>query len=171
MHGRDFALGFASATAVLLLIGFLFLPAYNAQVITSPGAEPEFISLISSARESILIENYIITSDEVVDALENASARGVDVRIILEKRVSGGTNMEAYDELSAAGIRVQWAPFSFKLVHSKLIIIDGQIAVVGSHNLSNSALTDNREISVLLQGGIVSELVKLFERDWESPGY
>ena len=171
MHGKDFALGFASAAAVLLLIGFLFLPAYNAQVITSPGAEPEFISLINGARESILIENYIITSDEVIDALENASARGVGVRIILEKRVSGGTNMESYDELSASGAQVRWAPFSFKLVHSKLIIIDGQIAVVGSHNLSNSALTDNREISVLLQGGIVSELVKLFERDWESPGY
>ena len=171
MHGRDFALGFASATAILLILGFLLLPAYNAEIITSPNAEPEFISLINGARESILIENYIITSDEVIDALANASARGVDVRIILEKRVSGGTNMEAHDALSAAGIQVQWAPFSFKLVHSKLLIIDGQIAVVGSHNLSNSALTGNREISVLLQGSIVSELVKLFERDWESPGY
>lgn len=171
MEWRDFSLGFASAAAILLALGYLLLPVHSAEVIASPGAEGEFLSLINSAEESIWIENYLITSEEVSAALAEASARGVDVRVILEKRVFGGANMEAYDMLSASGVEVRWAPYSFKLVHSKLMIIDGRAAVVGSHNLSDSALSSNREISVLLEGGIVSRLAELFLRDWKSPAY
>ena len=171
MEGRDFALGFCSATALILILGYFFLPVHSAEMIASPGAEDELLSLIAGAKESICIENYLITSEKVMDALLNASARGVEVRVLLEKRVAGGKNMEAYEMLSAGGVQVRWAPFSFKLLHSKLLIVDGRTALIGSHNLSNSALMENREVSVLVEGPIVAEFLELFERDWNSPGY
>ena len=37
-----------------------------------------------------------------------------------------------------------------KLVHTKIIIIDGQIAVIGSHNLTHSAFAYNYEVSVII---------------------
>ncbi|HNT60403.1 MAG TPA: phospholipase D family protein [Candidatus Bilamarchaeaceae archaeon] len=166
MDPRSFAAGFFSASALSIILFILLSPTYSLQPVTSPGAESEIISLISSAEHSVHIETYMMTSEEVIAALKAAKARGVDVRIILERRVEGDRNMHAFQSLSSAGIDVRWAPPSFKLVHSKMIIIDGKKVLVGSHNLSASALSQNREISVLFDGNSVRQFIEIFQRDW-----
>ncbi|MBD3389942.1 hypothetical protein GF415_03240 [Candidatus Micrarchaeota archaeon] len=165
---RDFAAGFLAGIALLFLVSIFFFPAYSVEVISSPGAESEIVSLIDSSSESIYIDVYILTSKEVVDSLVAAQQRGVDVRVILEHRVSGGANNYAFSHLSDAGIDVCWASDAYKLSHPKLMIIDGRKALVGSHNLSNSALNYNREVSLLVEGNIVQEVLSLFESDWNA---
>ena len=51
--------------------------------------------------------------------------------------------------LAAHGIPVVWDEVS-RTSHAKVLLIDDQQALVGSHNWTRAALLDNREASVLL---------------------
>ncbi len=136
-------------------------------IIHSPENGNKIISLIDSANKSIDIEVYLLTSNDVIHALERAKSRGVNIRIILEKRVMGGANQNAFNQLTRDNIKTKWASNVFKLTHSKIIIIDGKLVVVGSHNLSYTALNKNREISLLIyDNATANDLETLFEQDW-----
>jgi cardiolipin synthase A/B len=161
---KDFFAGLFAGMFFLFILALLFLPAYSVSVVSSPGAEDDVLLLIDSAQHSIHVDMYILTSEKVVDALISAHYRGVDVKVILEERT--GANYLAFSRLRGAGTGVCWASEAYKLSHPKMIIVDGQKALVGSHNLSNSALNSNREISLLVQGNIVSTLISLFDSDW-----
>jgi len=148
-----------------LLIAGLLDPA--PEVVASPGGQERIICLIDQATDSLDAQLYLLTSEDAIDALVRAHRRGVDVRVILERDVPGGENEDAYVELASAGVMVRYASSSFYRTHSKLIIIDGQEALVGSHNLSEAALSGNREVSVLIRDReALSHLISLFEDDW-----
>ncbi|MCX6772675.1 MAG: phospholipase D-like domain-containing protein [Candidatus Micrarchaeota archaeon] len=167
--------------AILILLIFIaglfayiaFIPATpcagcNAKVsfIFSPGAQSDVISFINSAQESIDIEMYVFTSDDMIKALGAAQKRGVHVRIIMEPRVEDSRKQKVFDTLSALGIEMKWASMEYKLTHSKFVIVDGKKALVGSINFSMSALTLNREAAVEVEGAKVSEIIAVFETDW-----
>ena len=113
-------------------------------IVSSPGAEGEVVSLIRSAKETIDVEIYVFTSEDIVRELADAQKRGVRVRVIMEPRVEDSRKGKVFSLLEASGIEVRWASFEYKLTHSKMIIVDGKTALVGSINLSESALNSNR---------------------------
>ena len=158
--------------AVLLAYIALLPPAAcagcNAKValVMSPGAQGDVVSFIRSAQKSIDIEMYVFTSDDVARELGEAVKRGVRVRVILEPRVEDSRKQKMFDTLVALGCDMRWASFSYKLTHSKFIIVDGKRALVGSINFSQSALNSNREAAVELDGEKVLELASAFEADW-----
>jgi phosphatidylserine/phosphatidylglycerophosphate/cardiolipin synthase-like enzyme len=136
------------------------------QTLFSPGAQDEVISLIRSAHETIDVEMYVFTSDDIIRELGEAEKRGVRVRVIMEPRVEDSRKQKVFDTLSALGCEMKWATFSYKLTHSKFLIVDSKRVLVGSINFSRSALNDNREADVILEGEKVREFVSVFEEDW-----
>ena len=90
----------------------------------------------------------------VVRELIAARKRGVDVSIELEQAATGkGTvyeqNRKAAALMTEAGIRVRFdAPK--KITHVKAMVIDGRYVFIGSHNLTQSALKFNNELSVMI---------------------
>lgn len=52
--------------------------------------------------------------------------------------------------------------FSSKKLHVKLMIIDDQTAILGSHNYTMSAFTTNFEVSVIIQNEEIVKRLKLF---------
>jgi len=55
-----------------------------------------------------------------------------------------------------------------KTLHTKLMIIDNEIAILGSHNYSMNAFTINYEVSVIIQDEKVVERFKsYFENLWQ----
>jgi cardiolipin synthase A/B len=158
--------------ALVFYIAFLPAPpcaGCNARVslLFSPGAEGEVASFIRSAREGIDIEMYVFTSDDIARELGDAVKRGVRVRVIMEARVDDSRKQRMFDTLSALGCEVRWASFSYKLTHSKFIVVDGKRALVGSINFSESALNYNREAAVEVEGEKVKEVAAVFEEDWQ----
>ena len=53
--------------------------------------------------------------------------------------------------LRSVGIKAK-KPISRRLLHSKIIIIDEKILIIGSHNYTQNAFTSNFEASVILNG-------------------
>ena len=135
--------------------------------ITSPENGNKIVSLLNSAKQSIQIETYVFTSDDVFNALLSAKSRGVDVEVIIEPRVGNDDNSAMYSRLANAGIKVRYASTKFQLTHAKFIIIDGKILVVGSHNLTYAALNKNREASLeVTDRSAISFFSSLFSHDW-----
>ena len=148
------------------ILGPLFFPPQISTVF-SPEDGQQILNFINSAQKSIDIEVYTFSSRDVVDALMDAKSRGVVIKIILEKHVIGGENDQIYHELLAKGFNVKWASSTFKLTHAKFIIVDGQAVLVGSHNLSNSALFKNREASVIIrESKTLQSFIDIFDNDW-----
>lgn len=90
----------------------------------------------------------------IVRELIAAKNRGINVAIELEQAATGkGTvyeqNRKAASMMAEAGIKVRFdAPK--KITHVKAMVIDGRYVYVGSHNLTQSALKFNNELSVMI---------------------
>jgi len=53
---------------------------------------------------------------------------------------------------------------SKRLLHCKIMIIDDEIAITGSHNYTQSAFEMNYELSVILKGREnIDDIIKFFE--------
>ncbi len=113
------------------------------------GAAP-VLSFIRGAQRSIAMEMYLLTDDDAIQALADASASGRTVQVILEPHPFGadGANQPAWDRLAAAGADLAWASPRFALTHAKLILADGSRALVMSLNLTHAGLTANREYAI-----------------------
>lgn len=92
-----------------------------------------------------------------------ARKRGVNVTIELEQSASGkGTvyeqNRKAATLLAAEGVTVRFdAPKT--VTHVKAMVIDGRYVYIGSHNLTQSALKYNNELSLLIDSPELAEEV------------
>lgn len=165
-HFLVFLAGFAVGSVIFCFIFPLFFPAVVLPVF-SPENGMDVVGFIDGAEETLDVEVYILSSRDVVSALERAKNRGVEIRIIIESRTLGTKNTEIYEELVSKGFQVKYASSDFALTHSKFMISDGKKVFVGSHNFSNSALKKNREASVIFKyPPAVSEFIGIFEEDW-----
>jgi len=143
------------------------------------------LNAINNAKKSIWLEMYILTytgaSQQVADALIAKSRAGVDVRIILENQPFIPTkpgqnpinlNSKAFQVLTNAGVRVKRSSPQFAYTHEKSLVIDGQTAYIMTMNLSNTAMTANREyIAVDQDPTDVQEVAQVFDSDWSETPY
>ena len=97
---------------------------------------------------------------------------GTKMRVLLSKEGRSQhlttINMTAKKYLGEAGIAVKLGR-TFPITHAKLWIIDDDVVLLGSHNLSNRAVTVNVETSVLIKSRQVAvEFKRYFDLIWKS---
>ena len=83
-----------------------------------------------------------------------SARRGVKIRVI-------ANNDQIIDILKKEGCSAKRLKTS-KLVHCKLMIIDDQVVITGSHNFTQSAFQMNLELSVIIDEGVPNESFNLF---------
>lgn len=133
------------------------------------GRQP-ILHAIDNARQEILVEMYLLSDKQIIEALGNARGRGVAVNVMLEKHPFGGSNLNNKSEktLRENGVAVKWTNPSFPLTHEKAIVIDGRQAFILNQNLTASAFTKNREYNIIdTNPEDVSEIRNIFLADWE----
>ena len=96
--------------------------------------------------------------------------RGVKFRVIMDKQTHGQSvtkqNLHTAEFLRENGARVKFGP-QFPCMHSKIFIIDDNIVVLGSHNLSDRGTSMNEETSVLIYSRKVAmEYKRYYESVW-----
>jgi cardiolipin synthase len=165
------------------------LPAFAGNAVqmfrNGDAAYPVMLAAIREARASIALSSYIFRDDptgrEFCDALVEAKARGVSVRVIIDGIGGGYFRAPAYHRLTAAGVpaalfmhsALPWRmPFLNLRSHKKLLIIDGRIAFTGGLNISQPnrvALKPEhpiRDTHYRLRGPVVEQLAVAFAADW-----
>lgn len=101
--------------------------------------------------------------------LGDAARRGVRVIVVLEQDAKTDStvnrdNRNASERLKNAGVEVYFDSPK-KTMHTKLAVIDGRYTFIGSHNLTQSALKHNHELSVLVDSPAVAEEMLNYIKD------
>lgn len=115
--------------------------------------ENAYINIINSAKKYVYITTpYLIIDYLMLNALRNASLRGVDVRIITphipDKKFVFFLTRSNYTPLIEAGVKIyEYTP---GFIHSKVIMSDDEVAIVGTINLDYRSLVHHFENGVWL---------------------
>jgi len=113
------------------------------------------ISALRSAQTEICITNaYFVPDRQLLDALKDASARGVDVKLVVPASTDSWLVFHAgrahYKELLKAGVKLYERRDA--LLHVKTAVIDGVWSTVGSTNLDWRSFLHNQEVNVVVLG-------------------
>ncbi|VFP83221.1 cardiolipin synthase [Candidatus Erwinia haradaeae] len=111
------------------------------------------LTAVFSARKKIIITTpYLIPTDDLLHAICIAAHRGVDVSIIIPRYNDSflvrWASRAFFSELLEAGVKIY--QFEGGLLHSKSILIDGQLSLVGTVNLDMRSLWLNFEITIVI---------------------
>ena len=101
--------------------------------------------------------------------LGDAARRGVRVIVVLEQDARKDStvnrdNRNASERLKKAGVEVYFDSPK-KTMHTKLAVMDGRYTFIGSHNLTQSALKHNHELSVLVDSPAVADKTLSYIKD------
>lgn len=132
------------------------------------GLDP-VLEFIGSAQTSLLIKQFTLTDESLIDAVIERRRAGVDVRVMLNAARSGGdrANDETFERFSAAGIDVQWANPKFYVTHEKSVVVDEMTALVATFNMSLKYFTLTRDYGVIIDDPVhVAQIVEVFNADW-----
>jgi phosphatidylserine/phosphatidylglycerophosphate/cardiolipin synthase-like enzyme len=141
-------------------------PAHRAAVVVvrfSPGGHcsDAIVAELAAARRTVRVAAYVLTSGPISAALVAAHARGVDVRVVLDSEERRSRSSRAA-ELEAAGVPVKYDA-KHRIMHEKVIVIDGNVVICGSYNFSAAAESYNAECMLIIRNeGLAGE----FARDW-----
>jgi len=157
---------------------------------------PRMLDAINSARQTVLLEMYLIESGTVVDrfiaALLNAAERGVQAYLLLDDYGAIGLRQSDRDRLNHKNISIVYynklrshstlynlyrifllhKEHSLYRNHRKLLLVDGETAFVGGTGLVDEFDPPDhpemqwRETMVRIQGPVVADWQQLFSATW-----
>ena len=137
-------------------------PIYKEQV-----GKAVYQNIINQAIDYVYITTpYLIIDYDLTEDIKNAAMRGVDVRIVTpfipDKKLIQIVTRGAYPDLLEAGVRIyEYTP---GFIHSKNVISDDELAVVGTINFDYRSLVHHYENAVLMYQ---TESIADIKRDFE----
>ena len=131
-------------------------------------AENVYLNMINKADRYIYITTpYLILDSKLNQALRAAAQRGVDVRIITpsvpDKKIIFALTRSSYKHLQKAGVKI----FEYQkgFIHSKQVLCDDEVAIVGTINMDYRSLLHHYECGVLMSG---VDCLKDIKRDFDT---
>ena len=127
------------------------------------------IEAIGTARERVLITSpYFIPGESLMDALIIAAKSGIEVKILVpgisDSKMVNAAARAHYTELLQHGVRIFQYEKGF--VHAKTMVIDDNLAIVGSANMDYRSFDLNFEVNAMLYSKeIAGQLQKAFNDD------
>ena len=149
---------------------------------------PAMVEAIAAARAEVMVETYIFefqgTAIPVAEALEQAAARGVHVRVVVDGVGTGEIPPDWQARWARAGVR--WRVFSpvrgwrvllpqhWRRMHRKLCVVDRDIAFCGGINLLDDHWDPNYgdldkprlDFAVRATGPLVADVHDTMTRLW-----
>jgi cardiolipin synthase len=131
-----------------------------------------FVQAINLSRERVWITSpYFVPDESVISALQLAALRGVDVRIMLPSRPDHKlvhlASLSYVDESVRNGVKLYRYQKGF--LHQKALLVDDELAAVGTANLDNRSFRLNFEFTVLVADrNFAAEVADMLEEDFRN---
>jgi cardiolipin synthase len=127
-----------------------------------------FVCLTHAVHTIDITTPYFVPEADIIIALKTAVARGVRVRLLVPRHVTpkivGPASRTYFGELLEAGVHIYM--YEKGMLHAKVMIIDEELAGVGSANYDMRSFRLNFEvIEFLYSAEVARELTEQFERD------
>ncbi len=131
-----------------------------------------YVGAIHAATRRVwLTTPYFVPGEAAMMALTSAALGGLDVRLLVprmsDSRLVTYCVRSYYDDLLAAGVKIyEYGP---RMLHSKALLVDDRLAIIGSANFDHRSFRLNFESSLLFDDAdIAGELAQLVEREFAS---
>ena len=150
-----------------------FTPQHDAGLLWSnSNSRNQMARFIDRATKTLLVQHPKFVDAVILDRLVDAAERGVEVKVLC----GGKHGISDWDILDTFSSLRTLRRFGVKVrkqknlrVHSKLIVVDGRQALVGSMNIDRSAFDLRRELGIIVdEPEIVDRLRRVFKSDWKS---
>lgn len=109
-------------------------------------------AIYTAQKQIILTSPYFVPSEDIIIALCAASQRGVEVSIIVPEKNDSTlvkwASRAFYTELLSDNVKIY--EFQSNLLHSKSVLIDDQVSLIGTVNLDMRSLWLNFEITTII---------------------
>jgi len=143
---------------------------------TLPTAQQLWVDMLRGAKQQVDLEHFYLSRkpgealDPVLDEIGRAAARGVKVRLLLDRGM-GRTYPQPAESLGTLhGITVRYVDYrrlAGGVQHAKFMIVDDREAWLGSQNLDWRALSHIHELGARITLEPVAKAVAdVFETDW-----
>lgn len=126
-------------------------------------------ALRGARRRARLSSPYFAPGGAVLDALEDAARRGVEIDLVVAGEPTDHPLLRRaahalFPPLFARGVRVH--EYEGAMMHAKVALFDDRFAIVGSSNLDRQSLRHSYEINLVLEGQeVIARLGATFEAD------
>ncbi|MDR0982188.1 MAG: cardiolipin synthase [Culturomica sp.] len=119
-----------------------------------------YFTLINTAKRYVLISSpYFMPGETTLNCMKAAAMGGVDVRLLLPQKsdsvLTHWCSRSFVEELMDAGVKVYW--YKKGINHSKVIVVDGVVASVGTANMDNRSFEQNFEVNLIIYDSQVSK--------------
>ena len=122
-----------------------------------------FSELIHSAREELVVTTpYFVPDEQLLFALTSAARRGVKTIMIMPKRcdsrIVAATSRSYYEDLIKAGVELfEYVP---GMLHSKTIVVDRAVGLIGSANMDRRSFELNFENNILFADAAFANAIR-----------
>ncbi|WP_264564886.1 phospholipase D-like domain-containing protein [Flavobacterium sp. N3904] len=151
----------------------VFVPGTDAKLIWCTGnGRLRIAELIDKAKYTLFVQNERYQDEVIVEHLVRAAIRGVKVHIMAksphslkkQKLVEGVGGLRILEDV---GVKIHKLK-KLKL-HGKMILADGERAIIGSINLAPGSFDDRRELAIEIHDeAIIKRLQEVANHDWEN---
>ncbi|HHA0033413.1 TPA: phospholipase D family protein [Yersinia enterocolitica] len=129
-------------------------------------AQALVLKVINDAHKSIQVIGYSFQATDIAKALVAARQRGVDVRVVVDKKrnqVTTSKTIMSYVANNGVKLRIDG---HYHIQHDKTIIVDGKTVETGSFNFAPSAETENSENVVVIHD--MPDITQQYAAHWTS---
>lgn len=138
-------------------------PSYNANM-----SHVLLNAILEAEHEVVMTTPYFVPDDALFQGLQTAAARGVDVTLIVPRRVDSllvrYASRSYMDDLLSAGVKIQ--QFSGGLLHTKSMVVDNRFSLFGSVNLDMRSLRLNYEITLMVYDPEFSQQLRALQNQY-----
>jgi len=135
--------------------------------------------VLERARKDVILCSYkfelsrrtdALGLNSLLDILYTVAINKIQIRVLLNvtglRSSLSKININTARTLVKKGIEVR-ALKENRCQHAKILIVDGRLGIIGSHNWTPRSLTENFEASVVLSGAdVLEDIVAHFEKIW-----
>ena len=121
---------------------------------TSDDANQRIIlEAIHSAKQSVeIVTPYFVPGESLTLALQNAALKGVNVKIVLTKKTDSPlltfASRRYFEDLLQSGVHI--LEYEKGMLHTKGLVIDGDLSLFGTVNMDNRSMHINYELMLLV---------------------
>ncbi len=150
-----------------------FKPGLSAHLIWCPvNGRDRLARFIDEAKHTLFVQNERYQDAVIIERLVRAAMRGVKIHIMArpphslkkEKIVEGVSGLRILNDV---GVKIH--KLKHLKLHGKMLLADGERAIVGSINLAPGSFDDRRELAIEVHDDdILKRLLKVARHDWKN---
>ena len=134
-------------------------------VVSPVNSQDRIVAEIDSATQTLDVETLEFSDIAVQAAVLGRMKAGVAVRLLVADPDFSPGITTPVEEIANSGLYAR--QLSTPELHVKSVIVDGKTAYAGSENFSNTSLTANREVGLIItELPAVTRMEATFEKDW-----